>query len=36
MEDHAEGVLVREVLDRLRIDYDEIVVASRFAEVEAD
>jgi len=35
MEDHAEGGLVRQVLDRLSIDYDEVVVVSRFAEVEA-
>jgi hypothetical protein len=36
MEDHREGVIVREVMDRLGIDYDEAVVPSRFAQAEAD
>lgn len=32
MEDVEEGMLVRQVLDRLQIDYDEVVVSSRFTE----
>lgn len=32
MPDVEEGILVRQTLDRLAIDYDEIFVTSRFAE----
>lgn len=35
MVDVTEGKIVRQVLDRLSSDYDEVVVASRFERVEA-
>ena len=35
MQEDREGIIVREVLDRLAIDFDEVVVPSRFVKMEA-
>lgn len=36
MPDDREGVIVREAMDRLGIDYDEVVVANRFEQAEVE